>query len=163
MFRFNCCLVLFIRILFTKEEDISGKFFSCLLQAEGRRSTDWNWADRKSCFCEWSIVKKAIVTKELRVIHRRQFLSQSQIKLVAWGGFGGLEDACWPLVPKFADSNPAERVGFFKAEKIPSTPSFGGEVKPAAPLRRFSACKRSLNVTWKSAFRQKLSDTLHRQ
>jgi hypothetical protein len=28
-------------------------------------------------------------------------------------GFGGLEVACWPLVPEFAGSNPAEAVGFF--------------------------------------------------
>ena len=28
------------------------------------------------------------------------------------GGFGGLGVACWPLVPKFAGSNPAEAVGF---------------------------------------------------
>jgi hypothetical protein len=28
-------------------------------------------------------------------------------------GFGGLEVACWPLVPKFAGSNPAEAGGFF--------------------------------------------------
>jgi hypothetical protein len=42
----------------------------------------------------------------------------------------------------------------FQGEKIPSTPSFGGEVKPSVPCRRFTACKRSLNVTWKSAFRQ---------
>jgi len=27
-------------------------------------------------------------------------------------GFGGLEVACWPLVPKFAGSQPAEAVGF---------------------------------------------------
>ena len=27
-------------------------------------------------------------------------------------GFGGLEVACWPLVPKFKGSNPAEAVGF---------------------------------------------------
>ena len=33
----------------------------------------------------------------------------------------------------------------FKGEKIPSTPSFGGEVKPSVPCRRFAACKRSLN------------------
>ena len=33
------------------------------------------------------------------------------------GGFGGLEVACWPLVPKFAGSNPAEAVGFFRAKK----------------------------------------------
>ena len=49
-------------------------------------------------------------------------------------GFGGLGVACWPLVPKFAGSNPAETVGFFKGEK-----------KPSAPCRRFAACKRSLN------------------
>ena len=27
---------------------------------------------------------------------------------------GGLEVACWPLVPKFADSHPAEAVGFLE-------------------------------------------------
>ena len=32
-------------------------------------------------------------------------------------GFGGLEVACWPLVPKFAGSNPAEAFGFFRAKK----------------------------------------------
>ena len=32
-------------------------------------------------------------------------------------GFGGLEVACWPLVPKFAGSNPAEAVRFFRAKK----------------------------------------------
>jgi hypothetical protein len=57
-----------------------------------------------------------------------------------WCGFGGLEDACWPLVPKFAGSNPAEAVGFFRAKKIPSAPFFGGEVKPAVPCCRFTAC-----------------------
>jgi hypothetical protein len=34
--------------------------------------------------------------------------------------FGGLEDACWPLVPKFGGSNPAEAVGFFRAKKSPA-------------------------------------------
>jgi hypothetical protein len=32
-------------------------------------------------------------------------------------GFGGLGVACWPLVPKFAGSNPAEVVGFLRAKK----------------------------------------------
>jgi len=49
-------------------------------------------------------------------------------------GFGGLWVACWPLVPKFAGSNPAEAVGFL-GRKILSTPSFG-----------IAACKRSLNL-----------------
>ena len=30
----------------------------------------------------------------------------------ATSGFGGLGVACWPLVPKFAGSKPAEAVGF---------------------------------------------------
>jgi len=42
----------------------------------------------------------------------------------------------------------------FRAKKILSTPSFGGEVKLSVPCRSFTACKRSLNVTWISAFRQ---------
>ena len=32
-------------------------------------------------------------------------------------GFGGLEVACWPFVPKFAGSNPAKTLGFFRAKK----------------------------------------------
>ena len=54
--------------------------------------------------------------------------------------------ACWPLVPKFAGSNPAEAVRIFQGEKILSTPSLGGEVNPPVPCRRFAACKRSLNL-----------------
>jgi len=62
--------------------------------------------------------------------------------MYAYSGFGGLEVAYWPLLPKFA------------GEKILNTPSFGGEVKPSVPCRSFTACKRSVNVKWKSAFRQ---------
>ena len=62
-------------------------------------------------------------------------------------GFGGLGVACRPLVPKFAGSNPAEAVRFFRAKKILNTPPFGGEVKPSVPCRRFVACKRSLNLS----------------
>ena len=41
---------------------------------------------------------------------------------------------------------------------ILSTPSFRREVKPFVPCRRFTECKRSLNVTWKSGiFRQNAS------
>jgi hypothetical protein len=34
-------------------------------------------------------------------------------------GFGGLDVARWPLVPKFAGSNPAEAVGFLRVNKNP--------------------------------------------
>ena len=81
------------------------------------------------------------------------------IYIYIYSGFGGLGVACWPLVPKFAGSNPAEAFGFLKGEKILSTPSFGGEVKPSVPCRRFAACKISLNVAWKSTFRQNYRTT----
>ena len=46
----------------------------------------------------------------------------------------------------------------YQGEKILSTPSFGREVKQFVPCRRFAACKRSLNVAWKSGiFRQNSS------
>ena len=48
----------------------------------------------------------------------------------------------------------------FQGEKILSTPSFGKEVKPFVPCRRFTACKRSLNVTWKSGIFRQNSSTI---
>jgi hypothetical protein len=51
--------------------------------------------------------------------------------------------ACWPLVPEFPGSNPAEAVGILTSVKILSMPSFGGEVKESVPCPSFAACKRS--------------------
>jgi len=51
----------------------------------------------------------------------------------------------------------------FKGEKILCTPSFGGEVKPSVPCRRFAACKRSLNgveVVISANYRTTLSPTV---
>jgi hypothetical protein len=60
-----------------------------------------------------------------------------------------------------AGSNPAEAIGFFSGKKIFSTPSFGGEVKPSVPCRRFTACKRSLNATWNSGISSKIHRPFH--
>jgi hypothetical protein len=46
----------------------------------------------------------------------------------------------------------------FGAKKILRTPSFVGEVKPSVPRHSFTEYKRSLNVTWRSSFRQNLPD-----
>jgi hypothetical protein len=40
---------------------------------------------------------------------------------------------------------PGRNHRIFKGGKILSTLSFGGEVRPSVPCRRFAACKRSLN------------------
>ena len=41
--------------------------------------------------------------------------------------FGGLGVACWPLVPKFAGSNPAEAVGFLGQKKTSALLSSEGK------------------------------------
>ena len=43
-------------------------------------------------------------------------VSNGTIFLGGRSGFGGLEVACWPLVPKFAGSNPAEAVRFLRGK-----------------------------------------------
>ena len=42
---------------------------------------------------------------------------------------------------------PGRSYRIFKGEKILSTPSFGGEVKPLVPCCRFTACKRTLKCS----------------
>jgi hypothetical protein len=42
---------------------------------------------------------------------------------------------------------PGRSSRIFMAKKILSMPSFGGEVKPSVPCRRFAACKISLNLS----------------
>jgi hypothetical protein len=57
----------------------------------------------------------------------------------------------------------------FRANKIPSMSSFGGEVKPSVPCRTFAACKRFLRFTWTSESQAKLTghfspnSVLHKQ
>jgi hypothetical protein len=53
-------------------------------------------------------------------------------RLAYSSGFGGLEVACWPLLPKFAGSNSAE-ASDFSGEK--------GKVKPSVPCRALQHVK----------------------
>jgi hypothetical protein len=47
----------------------------------------------------------------------------------------------------------------FQSAKILSMPSFGGEVKPLVPCRRFVACERTLQIAWNSLFDGKINWT----
>ena len=49
-----------------------------------------------------------------------------------------------PLSTQVRAFKPSRSLQDFSGQKK-STPSFGGEVKPSVPCRRFAACKRSLN------------------
>jgi hypothetical protein len=70
------------------------------------------------------------------------------------GGFGGLGVSVLAFSTQDRGFKPGQSRQIFKGKKILSTLSFGGEVKPSVPCRRFAACKRSLNVAWKLTFRQ---------
>ena len=67
---------------------------------------------------ECGVISKGLfryVAHMLRHSYRTQTLKMNSV-CSSETSFGGLEVACWPLVPKFAGSNPAE--------KILSTPPF---------------------------------------
>jgi len=59
-----------------------------------------------------------------------------------FSGFGVLEVSLLALASKFA------------GEKILSAPSFGGEIKPSVPCRKFTACKRTQKWRGSRHFRQ---------
>jgi hypothetical protein len=50
----------------------------------------------------------------------------------------GLVVVCLPLDPRFSGSNLAEDDGVLRAIKIPTTASFGEEVKSSIPYRKIS-------------------------
>ena len=47
------------------------------------------------------------------------FIHMKPCLAFGFSGFGGLEVACWLLVPKFAGSNPVEAVGILRVNKNP--------------------------------------------
>jgi hypothetical protein len=59
---------------------------------------------------------------------------------------GGLVVSVLATGPKVRGFKPGRGRWIFKGDKIRSTPSFGGEVKPSVPCRRFTACKRTLRA-----------------
>ena len=61
-------------------------------------------------------------------------------------GFYGLGVSVLAFGTQVRGFKPGRSRRIFKGEKILSTPSFGGEVKPSVPCRRFAACNRTLEL-----------------
>jgi hypothetical protein len=74
----------------------------------------------------------------------------SDINLLV-SGFGGLGVSALAFGTQVRGFKPSRSRQIFLGEKILSAPSFRREVKPWVPCRWFTACKRSLDVSWKSA------------
>jgi hypothetical protein len=62
--------------------------------------------------------------------------------IIQFSGFGGLEVACWPLVPTFVGSKPTEAVGFF-GEINPQLAFLRMGSKAVCPMSCFTARKRT--------------------
>ena len=62
------------------------------------------------------------------------FLFTIHLFTINFSGFGGLEVACWPLVPKFAGSNTAETVSDFSGRKNPQHAFFRKGNKAVFPM-----------------------------
>jgi hypothetical protein len=56
---------------------------------------------------------------------------------------------CWPLVPNFAGSNPAEAVEFF-GRKNPQHPFLRRESKAVCPMSQLCGMLKNPAITWKS-------------
>jgi hypothetical protein len=65
-------------------------------------------------------------------------------------GFGGLVVSMLAFGTHHSRVQTRPKPSDFSGEKILSIPSFGGEVMPSAPCRSFAACKRTLQLPWKS-------------
>jgi hypothetical protein len=72
--------------------------------------------------------------------------------------FGGLGVSVLPFGTQVRGFKPGRSRRIFKGEKILSTSSFGGEVKPSVPCRRFAPCKISLELRGSQILGQNLSE-----
>jgi len=80
-------------------------------------------ARSKACMRLWKLLLKTYVNDLSHswrniIIQNIAYLKYEWLHIYSSScGFGGLDVACWPLVPKFAGSHPAEAVRIFRAKK----------------------------------------------
>jgi hypothetical protein len=91
-----------------------------------------HWTDLRE-ISHWSIFRKSVEKCQVSLMPDRQRLRWSRGSVLAFS-------------TQVRGYKPGRSRRIFKGEKILGTPSFGGEVKPSVPCRRFAACKRFLNV-----------------
>ena len=76
--------------------------------------------DSYSCFREFDLhIYSHFATAIFTLIRISVTLTFETVLISSLSGFVGLEVACWPLVPKFAGSIPAEAFGFLRVNKNP--------------------------------------------
>ena len=109
----------------------------------------WWWTDELSESCRVSWQNKFVKLVHLVGFIIKKLVSKFVCLRLRWSR--GKRAGLWypssrvQTRPKSSD---------FSGEKILSTPSFGGEVKPSVPCRKFTACKRTQKWRGSRYFRQ---------
>jgi hypothetical protein len=68
VFRIDCCLVLLIGLLFTKEQDIAGSVSLAFYRQRGGEAATGIGPIERAVLGDWPIVQTANITKEMSVI-----------------------------------------------------------------------------------------------
>ena len=89
----------------------------------------------------FNLAYKGLIRMNVVLLYLNQFTILHDIKHLQWSMRSVLA-----FSTQVCGYKPARSRWNFRAKKILSTPSFGGEVKPSVPYRRFEAYKRSLNL-----------------
>ena len=76
-----------------------------------------------------------------RIVHLVGFICNIVQGRLRWS-----RDSVLAFATQVRRFKPGRNRRIFKGEKIFSTPSFGGEVKPSVPCRTFASCKRCIEL-----------------
>ena len=122
----------------------------------GQEMTCWRWTranenSHRSVVIQLTFQNVPASEPYCRVFKRRSILNLTQTERLRWS-----RDSVLAIGTQVRGFKPGRSRRIFQGEKILSTPSFGGEVKPSVPCCRFTACKRFLNATWKSGISGKI-------
>jgi len=93
----------------------------------------------------WDLIR-VLKGQQIIVCINVHYIEQIYGRLIVNIGFGGYRGSVLAFGTQVRGFKPGRSRRIFKGEKILSTPSFGREVKPSVPCRRFAACKRSLEL-----------------
>jgi hypothetical protein len=89
-------------------------------------------------------------------MHAETKKTHTQMPVSSFGGLGVSMLVSGSQVRGFEKKNPRPKPSDFSGRKKSS-----GEVKPSVPCRRFTACKRSLQIAWNSSNTRYLTEKLN--
>ena len=132
---------------------IRGKVFTTRTHYDTHVRTLTSWKIYLFHTCVAHSTQKDVLTKHSRkhaIDHPNSFQYLTNVYQLRWSR--GKRAGLWYPSSRF--QKPGRSLRIFLDEKILSTPSFGGDVNPSVPCRKFMACKRTQKWRGSRHFRQ---------